>query len=174
MLTSQLGSLLANVSGRDFTTCERSGIEQCGLKWGSRSVGVELWNVVSDHGALSYYLIHLCHAVLQAALKDRGADSADKKTSWDPHEKLCTQSLMSVVIPHTKCSWRRAPLTIRIYKKGNSWELNITSTLSVAMVSFSSSVVIWLLYCFSLVEVLWITENIVWSFSFIHSVIYSV
>lgn len=49
MLTSQLGSLLANVPGRDSTTCERSCPEQqCVLKWGSRSVVVEL-------GYINYY-----------------------------------------------------------------------------------------------------------------------
>lgn len=35
-------------------------------------------------------------------------------------------------MPH-KCSWHRALLGIRIYKKGDSWKLNITSALSVAM-----------------------------------------
>lgn len=66
MLTSQLGTLPANVSGRDTTTCERSSAEQCGLKWGSRSVVVGLWKVVCDHSVLCCCCcIHYWYSVLQ-------------------------------------------------------------------------------------------------------------
>lgn len=122
----QLGWLLANASGRDCTTCKRSCTQQCGLKWGSRSVVGGLWNA-SNHSVVSSYCNHLCYAALQK----RGTDKLDKK-SQVPHEKWPSHYWVIMLLVHASHQVQLAQdsLSIRIYKKDDSWELNITSTLS--------------------------------------------